>query len=103
VGAKSGKPRVATLGYLDEPDGSRLLIASVMAAKRNPGWRHNLARQPEATIELADGSRIPVRAETVQGADLDAAWARIAADAPEYVRYRPKTDRELAVIRLRPR
>jgi deazaflavin-dependent oxidoreductase (nitroreductase family) len=103
LGAKSGKPRQAVLGYIDEGDGSWLVIASSAGAAWHPAWLYNLANQPEATIEFDDGRRVPVRAETLEGAQLEAAWARIATDAPEYVKYRSKTDRDIPVLRLRRR
>ena len=102
-GAKSGLPRQAALGYLEEGGESWLVIASMAGARYHPAWLHNLAAHPEATIQFKDGPRVAVRAETLDGADLEAAWARIARDAPEYVKYRSKTDRELAVVRLRRR
>jgi deazaflavin-dependent oxidoreductase (nitroreductase family) len=100
IGAKTGQTRTAQLGYLEEPVDSWLVIASLIGAARNPGWLHNLAKNPDATIEFGDGTRVPVSAETLHGSDLDDAWVRIATDAPEYVKYRSKTDRELAVVRL---
>ena len=103
IGAKSGKPRKAVLGYIDEGGGSWLVIASTAGAAFHPGWLYNLARQPDATIEFDDGRRIAVRAETLEGRDLEDAWARIATDAPEYVAYRSKTDREIPVVILEPR
>lgn len=102
-GARSGKPRRAVLGYLEEGAGSWLIIASMAGAARNPAWLHNLAKQPQATIELDDRRRIPVDAESLAGEQLEAAWARIAVDAPEYVKYRSKTDRDIPVLRLRQR
>ena len=101
TGAKSGLP--AALGYLEEAPGSWLVIASMADARYHPAWLHNLATNPEASIEFKGRSPIPVRAESVQGADLEAAWTRIAQEAPEYVKYRSKTDRELVVVRLRRR
>jgi len=103
VGAKSGQPRKAVLGYLDEGGGSWLVIASTAGASYHPAWLYNLAKQPDATIEFDDGRRIPVRAETLEGQELEAAWARIAKDAPEYAAYRSKTDRDIPVLRLRQR
>lgn len=103
VGARSGEPRTAALGYLEEPQDSWLVIASLVGAARNPGWLYNLAKNPEATIEFGDGRRVPVRAETLDGEELKAAWARIAVEATEYAKYRTKTDREISVIRLRRR
>jgi deazaflavin-dependent oxidoreductase (nitroreductase family) len=103
VGARSGETRYAMLGYLEEGPGSWLVIASLAGAARNPGWLHNLAKQPKAIIEFGDSRRVPVRAETLHGHDLEEAWRRIATDAPEYAKYRSKTDREISVVQLRAR
>ena len=103
VGVRSGETRQAVLGYIAEPAGSWLVIASAAGASRNPAWLHNLAHTPDATIQFADGIRVPVRAETLEGEALDAAWQVIGIEAPEYVKYRSKTDREIPVVRLRRR
>jgi deazaflavin-dependent oxidoreductase (nitroreductase family) len=103
VGAKSGERRRAVLGYLPEGDEAWLVIAALAGAARNPAWLHNLAGHPDATVQFDDGRRVNVRAETLEGADLDAAWQRIAKDAPEFVGYRTTTDREISVVRLRRR
>ena len=100
-GAKSGQIRNALLGYIEETGDSWLVIASAVGAARHPAWLHNLAKQPEATVEFGNGRRVAVRAESVEGEDLTRAWERIAVEAPEYVKYRSKTDREIPVIRLR--
>lgn len=101
VGARSGELRQSALGYLEQEDGSWLVMASMAGAARHPAWLYNLARQAEATIEFRGGPRTPVVAETLAGPELEQAWARIARDAPEYVKYRSKTDREIPVVRLR--
>ena len=69
-------------------------------APTNPAWVANLAAQPDATVVMVDGERVPVRAERLTGADYERAWERIGAEAPEYVVYRPRTTREIPVIRL---
>jgi deazaflavin-dependent oxidoreductase (nitroreductase family) len=102
TGAKTGQPRRILLGHLDEPEGSYLVMASLGGAARNPAWLYNLRARPEATIEYPDGRRLAVRAETLQGEDLERAWKRMAVDAPEYDSYRSKTDRQIAVLRLTP-
>ena len=102
-GARSGRVRQAVLGYFGEPPDAWLIVASMGGATYNPGWLHNLAHDPDATIELAGGQRIPVLAESLEGPELEAAWQRIAAESRQYADYRPKTDREIAVIRLRRR
>ena len=102
-GAKSGKSRQAVLGYLTEPPDAWLVMGSAAGANWNPAWLYNLAKDPNATIDFGDGRPTDVRAETLDGPDLDAAWTRIAAEAKPYSDYRTKTDREIPVVRLRRR
>ena len=103
AGARSGEPRRAVLGYLAEGEDAWLVIAAMAGAARHPAWLHNLAHEPDATIQFDDGRRVDVRAETLEGDDLIAAWERIGREAPEFVGYRSKTDREIPVVRLRRR
>ncbi|HET9346244.1 MAG TPA: nitroreductase/quinone reductase family protein [Candidatus Limnocylindrales bacterium] len=100
VGAKSGNPRQAVLGYLPEGDDAWLVIAALAGAARHPAWLHNLAAEPEAVVQFADGRRVDVHADTLEGDDLAIAWERIANEAPEFVGYRTTTDREIPVVRL---
>ena len=99
-GAKSGKTRNAILGYLEEGPDTWLVIASLGGAVRQPGWMYNLAKEPHATIEFYGGRRIDIEARTLSGEDREAAWTRIASEAPEYAKYLEKTDREIPVVRL---
>ena len=103
VGAKSGRPRQAVLGFLPDGEDAWLVIASLAGTARNPAWLHNLAAQPEAAVQFDDGRRVQVRAETLEGPDLAAAWQRLERDAPEYPKYKTTTDREIAIVRLRRR
>ena len=103
VGRETGQVRQAILGFLRDGDDAWLVVASLAGTARNPGWLHNLAAQPDATIQLEDGRRLGVHAETLEGADLAAAWQRLEQEAPEYPKYRTKTDREIAIVRLRSR
>ena len=102
-GAKSGQPRQSVLGFLRGGDDAWIVIAALAGAARNPAWLHNLAAHPDATVTLPDGQRVDVRAETLAGDDLAAAWKRLERDAPEFPKYRTKTDREIAIVRLRRR
>jgi deazaflavin-dependent oxidoreductase (nitroreductase family) len=99
-GAKSGQLRRAVLGYLEDGPDAWLVIGSKGGAPTNPGWVYNIATNPAATIVMADGSRIPVRGERLEGAAEDRAWERIATEAPEYVTYRARTHRSIPIIRL---
>ena len=102
-GARSGKTRHAILGYLEDGSDAWLVVASVAGAARQPGWLYNLARQPQATVEFYGGRRVEVEAQTLSGAERDAAWQRLGEEASEYVKYLDKTDREIPVVRLRAR
>jgi deazaflavin-dependent oxidoreductase (nitroreductase family) len=101
VGARSGEPRTAMLGYVEDGPGRWLVVASLAGAARNPAWLHNLAAKPRAMVELANGHRIDVEAATLQGPELHEAWRTLDTEAPEYVKYLSQTDREIPVIRLR--
>ena len=103
TGARSGQLRSVLLGYIDDGPDAWLVIAAAIGASRHPAWLYNLAKHPDARVEFGDGTRVDVRAESLEGEDAERAWERIAADAPEYVKYRSKTDREIPVIRLRRR
>lgn len=103
VGARTGQPRQSVLGYLPEGEDAWIVIAALAGAARNPAWLHNLAAHPDATVRFPDGPPIAVHAETLEGADLDAAWKRLEREAPEFPKYRTKTDREIAIVRLRRR
>jgi deazaflavin-dependent oxidoreductase (nitroreductase family) len=102
-GAKSGRDRYAILGFLEDGPGAWLVVASLGGASRQPGWLHNLGKEPQATIEFHGGRRVDVEASTLEGADLDAAWKRYEIEAPEYPKYHTKTDREIPILRLRQR
>jgi F420H(2)-dependent quinone reductase len=100
-GARTGRTRRAVLGYLEDGPEAWLIIGSKGGAPTDPAWVHNLATHEPATVVLADGTRVEVRAERLSGDELDRAWERIADEAPEYVAYRSRTKREIPVIRLR--
>ena len=55
--------------------------------------------EPGDELEV-DGRRVQVVARTLEGQELDAAWTRIAREAPEYAAYLSKTDRAIPVVRL---
>lgn len=100
TGARSGRTRRAVLGYLEDGPGAWLVIGSKGGAPRNPAWVHNLRADPSATIVMADGTRVPVTVQQLEGDDEERAWERIAIEAPEYVAYRPRTTRQIPIFRL---
>jgi deazaflavin-dependent oxidoreductase (nitroreductase family) len=73
-GRRSGRPRVAILGYYE--DGPNLVTLAMNGwAAPEPAWWLNLRAHPGATVDLADGPRA-VRARAAAGADRARLWAR---------------------------
>ena len=100
TGARSGQLRRAVLGYLEDGPDAWLVMGSKGGAPTNPAWVHNIAANASATIVTADGTRIPVRGERLEGAAEELAWDRLATEAPEFVAYRTRTVRSIPIIRL---
>jgi deazaflavin-dependent oxidoreductase (nitroreductase family) len=74
VGRRSGKERVAILGYHE--DGPNLVtLATNGFGDGEPAWWLNLQTHAEATVDLR-GSQHAVRARAAIGAERDRLWAR---------------------------
>ena len=77
TGRRSGQERRAILAYLE--DGQDLVLMAMNGwSAGTPGWCANLQANPEATVELADGTTRVVAARVAEGADRDRLWARWA-------------------------
>jgi deazaflavin-dependent oxidoreductase (nitroreductase family) len=103
VGAKTGVERATPVGWFPGPDDSRLVVASAAGAKGNPAWYYNIAAHPDQVQIEVGGRTMPVTAEQLHGAEREAAWQQITTAASRFTGYQQKTDRELPIIRLRPR
>lgn len=71
-------------------------------AAPEPAWWLNLQAHPDATIELADGTR-PIRGRAAEGEERARLWARwqeFGDDVEGYAKRRPS---ETAVVVLEPR
>jgi deazaflavin-dependent oxidoreductase (nitroreductase family) len=76
VGRRSGRPRIAIIGYYE--DGPNLVTLAMNGWGRSePAWWLNLQAQPEASVGLADGPRT-VRARAAAGAERERLLARFA-------------------------
>ena len=74
VGRRSGSERQAILGYIE--DGPNLVTLAMNGwGEAEPAWWLNLQAQPEATVELADGSRA-VRGRAAEGEERERLWDR---------------------------
>ena len=103
VGRRTGKARVAIVGYL--VDGPNLVIPAMNGwADPDPAWWLNLQAEPNATVELPNGRR-DVTARAAVGDERERLWARFLAlgssaytDASAALR-----SRETALVVLEPR
>lgn len=102
VGAKTGAERASVLGGFKEAGGAWLIVASMGGAATHPQWFINLAKQPDKVWLEVGTKKFHVRPEELKGAEYEDAYARIAAAAPNYGKYRKVTDRQIPVIRLTP-
>lgn len=104
LGRRTGRERIAILGYIE--DGANLAIPAMNGwADPEPAWWLNLQSNPEATVELADGSSRRVTARSAVAEQRDRLWARLVdlgsaayTDANAALR-----SRETAIVVLQPR
>ena len=104
VGRRTGKERVAIVGFIEH--GGKVVIPAMNGwADPEPAWWLNLQANPEATVELPDGQRRAVRARATIGEERERLWAEFVAlgsaaftDANAALR-----SRETAIIVLEPR
>ena len=103
VGRKSGRERVAILGYREDGPNLTTLAMNGWAAPE-PAWLLNLQACPDASVDLKDGARM-VRARIAEGEERARLWHdwqayRGYGDLDGYAR---KRSTEVAVIVLEPR
>jgi deazaflavin-dependent oxidoreductase (nitroreductase family) len=104
VGRKTGQERVAILGYYE--DGANVVTLAMNGwGDPEPAWWLNLQAQPDAVIDLKDGTR-EVQGRAAGGAERERLWGLFTAyrgwggDVDAYARRR---SRETAVVVFEPR
>ena len=100
VGAKTGKVRRSPLGWFPDGESAWLVTATAAGSARHPAWYLNMARNPDKVWIEVGQRTLHVRPESLKGAERDAAWQRIVAQAPGYGAYQRKTDRVIPIVRL---
>ena len=97
VGRKSGKERIAILGYYE--DGANLVTLAMNGwMEGEPAWWLNLKAQPDATIEMVGGTRA-IHAREAVGEERDRLWGMFH-DAQKFVERRST---HTAVVVLEPK
>ena len=101
VGRRSGKERMAILGYFE--DGPDLVTMAMNGwADPEPAWWLNLQAQPDATVDLPGGSRA-VHGRAADPDERPRLWARWAVYDKDLDAYAAMRSRETAVVILSPR
>jgi deazaflavin-dependent oxidoreductase (nitroreductase family) len=96
TGAKSGLLRITPLNY--STDGDRfVVIASKGGSPTHPDWYHNLAANPEVTIEVGTET-FRARATTAEEPERSRLYAQQAAQMPFFATYQEKATRQIPVV-----
>ncbi len=99
TGAKSAKPRVNPMMYLDL-DGRRYVFASKAGADRHPDWYYNLLAHPTVRVELGTET-YPATAVPLEPPERERVYAEQARRYPAFAEYQAKTSRVIPVVELR--
>jgi F420H(2)-dependent quinone reductase len=100
VGRKTGAKRVAILGYFE--DGPNLFTLAMNGwGEPEPAWWLNLQANPDATLELKNGTR-EVRARVAGGEERSRLWSEIEKRNSNLDGYAARRSRETAVVVFEP-
>jgi deazaflavin-dependent oxidoreductase (nitroreductase family) len=102
LGARTGQPRTSPLVITPDGEGGLILVASYFGQGKRPAWYHNLCAHPEVTLAWR-GQRQAYQAQTLAGAEREAAWAKAVTNYPGYADYARRVDHQIPVVRLTPK
>lgn len=101
VGCRNGEERTAILDYIE--DGPNLVTMAMNGwADPEPAWWLNLLAHPDATGDLADGSR-PVHGRAANEDERPRLWARSAVYNKQLDEYAAGRSWQTQVVVLEPR
>src|SRR5450759_3098902 len=101
IGRRTGRERSAILGYYE--DGSNLVTKAMNGwADPEPAWWLNLLAHPDASVDLADGSRL-VRGRAATEDERPRLWARWAVHNRQLDTYAAQRSRQTQVVILESR
>ncbi|MDH4168429.1 MAG: nitroreductase family deazaflavin-dependent oxidoreductase [Acidimicrobiia bacterium] len=101
TGRRSGQPRRVMVGYFE--DGPDLVTMAMNGwGEGEPAWWLNLQSNPDAQVELADGTRA-VTARAAHGEERERLWARWGEIDEDLDAYAARRSGETAVVILEPR
>jgi deazaflavin-dependent oxidoreductase (nitroreductase family) len=102
VGRKTGKERVAILGYFEDEPGPNLVTMAMNGwMEAEPAWWLNLQANPVTRVETRDGTR-KVRGRAATGEEHDRLWAEWAAIDDNLDGYATRRPGGTAIVILEP-
>jgi deazaflavin-dependent oxidoreductase (nitroreductase family) len=90
TGARSGKPRKASLAFSWRGD-DMVIVASKGGAAHHPGWYHNLKADPHVVVQYRGAVEERVAREAV-GAERDALFETMATTFSNFAAYQARAD-----------
>ena len=101
TGARSGRPRKASLAFMWQGD-EMVVIASKGGAPNHPAWYHNLKADPRLVVQTRDGIEGRVAREAV-GEERDALFDAMSTTYSNFAAYQARaTGRTIPVMVLSP-
>ena len=100
TGRRTGLPRTVIVQFFPD-DKDLIVVAANSGLSTHPAWYLNLKANPQARAEV-EGHTLHVRAEQLSPSEAEAFWPQVLATAPDYARYRRRTDRAIPLLRLVP-
>lgn len=97
--AKTGQTRVNPMMYMAVGDNAFAVFASKAGAPTHPDWYHNLVTNPQAEVEVGDGT-VAVIARVATGSEREQSWSQQKREYPGFAQYEAKTDRTIPVVVL---
>ncbi|OLC02671.1 MAG: hypothetical protein AUI15_03500 [Actinobacteria bacterium 13_2_20CM_2_66_6] len=101
VGARTGNEHTHVLGGFQDGEDAWVVVASKGGASTHPHWFINMCKNPDQVWLEVGNRKLKVQPTLLQGAERDAAFAKVVATSARYAGYRKKTDREIPIIRLK--
>ncbi len=98
-GAKSGRPRKASLAFLFEGD-DMVIVASKGGSPAHPAWYHNMKTDPRVVVQYRGGIEQRIAREAV-GGERERLFARMAESFANFAAYQARAvNRKIPVIVL---
>jgi deazaflavin-dependent oxidoreductase (nitroreductase family) len=102
VGAKSGTKRTSPLLYVEDGD-DVVVIASKGGYPKHPAWYHNLAANPDTTVQVGSERRL-VHARVANPEERERLWPVALKAYQGYEDYQARSKgREIPLVLLAPR